>query len=288
LTWLIIGGAVVAVLLAVAGFVLALVRAKAPKQPKRSLGPQSQESPAPQQTRPPAQAQAASSDTDADSLAEPAGSQEPPKPIGAHEAEQAAIVEYVSFGDALIRVRIKAMPGITPVTWRPMPYDVPDDGVAHVCLGTSDKGCLFLDIGRAPGPIAVGGDPAVAARLVEAIVSYLSATLEPGRRSVTVVGDVAKEMELGQVDRASTLRQIVPREPAAAPAGGPLIAFVICSLADARDDAALAWLTSDRNGRVVPIVLGGLANAPWSLIAIAERQDHDLADRAYHAAGLPR
>jgi hypothetical protein len=285
LTWLVIGAAV-AGLVAAAGLVRALARPKAPKRHKRSMGPQSRERPAPQQARPPAQAQAASSDTDADGLAEPAGSQEPPTPIGAHEAEPAAIVEYASFGDALIRVRIGAMPGAAPVTWRPTPHDVPDDGVAHVCLGASDKGFLFLDIGRAPGPIAVGGDPVVAARLIEAIVSDLHAALEPGHRSVTVVGDVATEMELGQVDQASTLRHIVPRGPAgpaAAPADGRSLALVICSLADARDDTALAWLTSDRNGRVVPIVLGGLADAPWSLIAIAERQDHDTADRPHRS-----
>jgi hypothetical protein len=211
-------------------------------------------------------------DTDDERTAGLAGPEEFAEPTVADEPVSApapdlmqTIVEHLSFGDDIIQAQIAAAPGTAAVAWTPMPYDVPADGVAYVCLGASDKGCMFVDLGRAPGPVSVSGDPAAAARLVESIAFQLTAALEPDRASVTVVGDVGTDIELGQVGRAGTLGQIVTRGPTTQQGDEPLLELVICSVDDARDDTALAWLTSDRSRTIVPIVLGGLANAPWSL-----------------------
>jgi hypothetical protein len=186
-----------------------------------------------------------------------------------------AIFEQVLFGDDVIQARIAiASPGSAPVEWTPMPYDVPQDGVAYVCLGAGEKGCLFVDLGQAPGPVSVSGDPEAAARLVESIAFQLSAALQPMNISVTVVGDIGKTMELGQVTRASTLGQVVARGAVPTQDGKPQLELVLCSQDTARDATALAWLTSDRARKIVPIVIGSLPNAPWSLIA-------RLADHSY-------
>jgi hypothetical protein len=190
-----------------------------------------------------------------------------------------AIAEQVTVGDDTIQVQIAtASPGSAPVEWTPMPYDVPQDGVAYVCLGASDKGCLFVDLSRAPGPVSVGGDPEAAARLVESIAVQLSTALEPDRASVTVVGDLGKSTGLGQVSRANTLGQVVSRGAMTPQGAAPPLELVICSCDTSRDDTALAWLRYDQARRVIPVVIGGLPNAPWSLTArTAHRHDGPTA-----------
>jgi len=278
-----VGGAIV-LLLAAAGLVLALVGRK-----RRARRPPRQRA-----VRPPPEAPATPpvAPVDPPTALLPPG--ELPEPTVAYEPVPApapdlapAMVEHVSFGDDIVRVQIAAAaPGTAPVAWTPMPYDVPADGVAYVCLGVGDKGCLFVDLSRAPGPVGVGGDPAAAARVVESIAFQFSAALEPDRASVTVVGDVSMDIEFGQVERANALGQVVSRGSSLPQGAEPSLELVICSSDSARDDMALASLTSDRSRRIVPIVLGGLPNAPWSLTAGAKRRD-DPIHRTPQAAGLP-
>jgi hypothetical protein len=184
-----------------------------------------------------------------------------------------AILEQVFFGDDVIQAQIAiASPGSVPVEWTPMPYDVPQDGVAYVCLGAGEKGCLFVDLGQAPGPVSISGDAEAAARLVESIAFQLSAAGQAENTSVTVVGDIGKTMELGQVTRVSTLGQVVARGATPTRDGQPQLELVLCSQDTARDATALAWLTSDRTRNIVPVVIGSLPNAPWSLTAGTARR----------------
>jgi hypothetical protein len=218
---------------------------------------------------------------------EPEPEPEPTAPLQPAADLSVAIVEQVSFGDDVIQVQIAIAPSeAAPLAWTPMPYDVPQDGVAYVCLGASDKGCLFVDLGRAPGPVAIGGDSDAAARLVESIAFQLSAALEPDRASVTVVGDIGKSMELGQVDRTSTLGQIVSRGSTLPEGAEPPLELLICSRDTARDETALAWLTSDRSRRIVPIVIGSLPTAPWSLTAGRVQHNDAPVTHRQEAAGI--
>jgi hypothetical protein len=266
--------------------------ARAPKEPKKSTkkpnkksGEKPGEKPKEPQAREPAQALApalpAASAPRQPAPAAPAG---PAQPAVADPA--LAMVGHVSFGDDSVQVRIAtAATDAAAVVWTPMPFDVPEGGVAYVCLGESDKGCLFVDLGRAPGPISVGGDPAAAARLVELIAFQVSARLEPNLRSVTVVGDVGRDMDPRQVDRVDTLERIASRGSPGSPGAGPLLEVVICS-SDRADAAALAPLSSDPSRRIVPLVLGGLPNAMWSLTAGHQRPDAPIQRNHDEAAGL--
>ncbi|HMH92232.1 MAG TPA: hypothetical protein VK586_14250, partial [Streptosporangiaceae bacterium] len=72
------------------------------------------------------------------------------------------------------------------LVWTPLPYDAPDNGVAFACLGTGDKGCLFIDLAAAPGAITITGEADSAARLAESIAHQLCMASEAGRPCIVV------------------------------------------------------------------------------------------------------
>ena len=65
-------------------------------------------------------------------------------------------------------------PAATPhLAWTPLPYDVPDDGLAFACIGAGDEGCLFIDLAAAPGAVSINGDSDAAVRLAESVAHQL-------------------------------------------------------------------------------------------------------------------
>jgi hypothetical protein len=148
------------------------------------------------------------------------------------------------------------------LAWTLMPYDIPGDGVAFACLGAGDEGCLFLDLGAAPGVIALGGDRAAAARLAESIVHQLSMPGDTGRRrDVIVVGAAVPDPLPAGVRRMTSLFDLRPADP------GDATRVIFCEPRSNEEAFALARhnVTAERNA--ISVVVGELPGAPWSFSA---------------------
>ncbi|MFC4499490.1 MULTISPECIES: hypothetical protein [Streptomyces] len=110
------------------------------------------------------------------------GSAARPPAVAAPRAEETRAFRVV-FGDDVVDISLTGdggPQGDAAFAWMPVPYDIPEGDGVFLCIGASDpEGCLFLDLARAPGTVAVGGDPAAARRLLESLV------LHPTGRSVS-------------------------------------------------------------------------------------------------------
>ncbi|MER5889383.1 hypothetical protein ABT160_36640, partial [Streptomyces sp. NPDC001941] len=173
---------------------------------------------------------------------------------------------HVEFGDDLVEVTLAGHPAPhdTAVAWMPVPYDVPGTGAAFVCIGSSDaSGCLFLDLAQAPGPVVLEGDAAAGHRLMESLVLQLSASpvLEQAA-CATAVGALGSLTDgMVGMETAGSLRELAARREQEI---DPPFEFVFCTVATEADEAALDDLLAGP-GRVVPVVLGTAAEAPWRL-----------------------
>jgi hypothetical protein len=149
------------------------------------------------------------------------------------------------------------------LAWEPFPYDVPEGGVAFACLGTGDRGCLFLDLGRAPGTIAIGGDPDAATRLAESIAHQLSASSDKRPCMVVSVADALPQPRplgatwLASLDRLETTLS--------SSAEDGTTAIVFCEVATDTDLLDLEDRAAAARCRVIPVALTDRAEAPWSL-----------------------
>jgi hypothetical protein len=153
------------------------------------------------------------------------------------------------------------------LVWAPLPYETPDGGKAFACLGTGDEGCLFIDLAAAPGFITITGDSDSAARLAESLAHQLCRrAAEDESCMVVIVDDVVPEPRpLGAVV-APTLRDLGllgPDVPV------PETEVVFCTVRASEDALVLARYVGRSAHRVVPVVLGDLPDAPWSLHASA-------------------
>jgi hypothetical protein len=147
------------------------------------------------------------------------------------------------------------------LAWTPLPYDIPQDGVAFACLGTGDKGCLFIDLAAAPGVISIGGDRAAGARLAESIAHQVSMAGHDGRVAVTVVGDAVPGPLPAGVTEVATVAALGPGGP------GDATAIVFCAPRSDGERFALARYTAAAQHRVIPVVLADVPDAPWSFTA---------------------
>ncbi|MDN3354771.1 hypothetical protein [Actinomadura sp. DC4] len=163
-----------------------------------------------------------------------------------------AVVHDVSFGDDLVTVRLTAG---AAVAWRPLPHDVPP-GRAVVCVGAAPQGCLFLDLGAAPGAVTIEGPADAAERLAEAFVSQLATG--PAGASVALVGDV-----LEGVDGGPAVRRVPDLNAAATTPSDLVIAVLPAGYA--------TGLGPLRGPRVVQVRLGGASDAAWSLTLVPDR-----------------
>lgn len=147
------------------------------------------------------------------------------------------------------------------VVWTPLPYDVPRGGVAFVCVGAGDKGCLFLDLAAAPGPIAIHGDLAAARRLAESMAHQLC--LAAGADQPCIVTAVGDALPAPLPSRAESIDTLSDLMPAVAPQeADPEIVF--CELASDDDAITLVRYARSASRHMIFVVLGSLPDARWS------------------------
>jgi hypothetical protein len=193
----------------------------------------------------------------------------------------------VAFGDDRIHVVLAGVPagaregqprnghaGLRPapyLLWTSRPGDTPDGGVAFACLGTGAAGALFVDIGAAPGAVAVGGDDAAAVRLAESIAHQLCAAPAAGRGcAVVVIGDTLPAPPPSAAAWVASLRELTgPAWPP--PGSGDRTEVIFCRSTPKEHMLWLAGYVSRARHRVIPVVLASTPDAPWSFTAQPSR-----------------
>jgi hypothetical protein len=208
-------------------------------------------------------------------LAEPAGTEpDSATPTVVPDTAEAPAREYdLAFGDDRVHVVLAGTRSAadsehrsnlaeTPnLAWVPLPYDIPPDGPAFVCLGAGAEGYLFIDLAEAPGPVAISGDGPAAGRLAESIAHQLC-TASVGRNCrVVVIGDALVTPQAAT--SIADLRDLGPT--LRGPDDG--MAVVFCQLGSGQDMSTLTRCASAAGYPVVLVVLATLPDAPWSLIA---------------------
>jgi hypothetical protein len=205
----------------------------------------------------------------------------------------------VALGDDLIEVVLAQAPApsqsarsrggktwlaATPyLLWTPLPYDVPDDGLAFACVGAGDEGCLFIDIGAAPGAIEISGDQEAAVRLAESIIHQLCVQARDDRAiNVILVGDAIGEPHPPGATWVPTLRDLAGVSLDRPPDG---MDVVCCAFRSSQDAFVLARHVGSAERRIVPLVLGRLPGAAWSFTAQPSfRLEHALPSLAVSPA----
>ena len=167
-----------------------------------------------------------------------------------------------SFGDRDENSWLASAPHLA---WTPLPYDIPEDGLAFACVGAGDEGCLFIDLAAAPGAVAITGDNDAAVRLAESIAHQLCANAMPDRPiSVLIVDRTIPEPHPATAISVQSLRDLTAALPDHRPDGTDI---VFCELHSTEDAFALARIVGTAQHRIVPIVLGNLPGAAWSFTA---------------------
>ncbi len=151
------------------------------------------------------------------------------------------------------------------LAWAPLPHDVPEGGVAFVCIGAWDEGCLFIDLAAAPGAISVGGDRVGAGRLADSIAHQLSVAAAADHPSTVIAVGAALPQPLPAGARwIQTLADLTPTVNVGVDAG-PEVVF--CELTSNEEAFALARYINGASRRVIPIIVANLPRAPWSFTA---------------------
>jgi hypothetical protein len=183
----------------------------------------------------------------------------------------------VAFGDDRIQVVLTEAPiggregkaraghswlATTPyLVWAPLPYDAPDDGVAFACVGAWEEGCLFIDLGAAPGAVVIGGDDAAASRLAESLAHQLCTGPAASRTRIVVAGDVLPTPNPPGANWIASLDDLGSLPPL-----GPdkQTELVFCRLRSNEDAFPLARYVASARRRVIAVALANLPDAPWS------------------------
>jgi hypothetical protein len=200
-------------------------------------------------------------------LSEPTGEPvraDPPQP---DDDDLTTHRHQVALGDDQIDVELaEARQAAVPcLRWAPLPYDVPEDGLAFACIGAGDEGCLFVDLAAAPGTVAITGDTDAAVRLAESIVHQLctGAATEPVI-SVLLVGSFIPRPHPASAISVETLRDLAAASLDSPPDGTDI---VFCELRSDDDASTLDRHVRNSRHRIVPVVLGHLPGAAWSFTA---------------------
>ena len=187
----------------------------------------------------------------------------------------------VVLGDDLIEVVLREAPAASQVSrpatartwlaatpyllWTPLPYDVPDGGLAFACIGAGDEGCLFIDLAAAPGAVAISGDASAAARLAESLAHQVGGRSPADQAAkVVLVGSAVPEPHPGSATWVATLRDLASASVDNPPDSTDI---VFCELHSSEDAFVLARHVGSSQSRIVPVVVGHLPGAPWSFTA---------------------
>jgi len=150
-----------------------------------------------------------------------------------------------------------------PVSWRPSPQDPPTIAMAPCCLGVGPHGYLFTDLALALGVVTVTGDPQARTEFGAELANRLGTAVRRGnRRLAVVVAGSPFHPDLLVVDppRIDSIRSF---DPAATPER-VVVTFLFCAL-DSIEDAEQVAAIARGSRRVVPIVIGDVVPAQWSL-----------------------
>jgi hypothetical protein len=150
------------------------------------------------------------------------------------------------------------------LVWTPLPHDVPGGGTAFVCVGAGKKGCLFIDLAAAPGPMTLRGESQGAGRLAESLVHQLCAGPAAHRVHLVVVADAVPAPAPPRAEWVASTAALGSRT---GPGLGLDTELVFCRLRWDEEVFALARYAASAPYRVVPVILADLAGAPWSLAA---------------------
>ena len=150
------------------------------------------------------------------------------------------------------------------LVWTPLPHDVPDGGIAFVCVGAGKGGCLFIDLAAAPGAVALGGERKAATRLAESLAYQLCTGPAADRIRVVVVGDA---VPVPAPPGAEWIARTAELEPRITPGPGRDVELVFCRLSSDEDVFPLARYAGGSPYRVIPVMLADLPGAPWSFTA---------------------
>jgi hypothetical protein len=187
-------------------------------------------------------------------------------------------IHVVLAGASVITQQAQPRNGDTGLTstpylvWTPLPHDIPEGGIAFACLGAGGDGCLFIDLGAAPGTVAIGGDGPAAVRLAESIAHQLC-TAAARRCVVVVIGDALPAPPPSGAAWVASLRALGSARPAQSPDDGTEVIF--CRSSPEEDMLWLARYVSGARRRVVPVVLASLPDAPWSFTAQPSRHPNE-------------
>lgn len=150
------------------------------------------------------------------------------------------------------------------LAWAPLPCGTPEDGIAFAFLGSSDRHCLFLDLGQAPSTVTIGGDPQAVTRLAASIAQQLCATSGNMGYTIVIIGDALPKPYpptatwLASADRLGSALAAHPSQ---------VTAIVFCTLGTQADAQTLADQVADARCRVVPVVLNSPLEGAWSIAA---------------------
>jgi hypothetical protein len=150
------------------------------------------------------------------------------------------------------------------LVWTPLPHDVPGGGTAFACVGAGKKGCLFIDLAAAPGPLTLRGETRGVGWLAESLAHQLCAGPAARRVHLVVVADAVPAPTPPGVEWAASTAALGSRT---GPGLGLDTELVFCRLRRDEDVFALARYAASAPYRVVPVILADLAGAPWSLVA---------------------
>ncbi|WP_238012836.1 hypothetical protein KZZ52_15300 [Dactylosporangium sp. AC04546] len=169
----------------------------------------------------------------------------------------------LSLGDDVIRVRLAGGRGTAPaITWSTAGEE-PADAVVPVYLGQAEGRCLYLDLAQCPDVVAVTGESHSRERLALAMVDQLSAGIRAFR--VTVVGRAIGGQPAMHPSGYRKVRRLADVRTETA---GSIAAHVVfCDLAEPGDAKLLRDLMAGCSGVMVPVIVGDVPRARWSLSA---------------------
>lgn len=135
-------------------------------------------------------------------------------------------------------------------------------GGAVVVLGSQDDKFLMMDLAKAPGVIAVGGDSRAAESLLTSMVRQLTMISAQHEILVSVIGPIAREVEqCARLEHLDNLSALTSR-----PADDAAIRVIVWAAAHTMTASSVEFLVGNcGGGLVVPVVLGEMPDAPWRI-----------------------